>query len=370
MAATDFGALTDAQKRVWSAEIWQAGRDRSFWFTNKFIGANDADMNSPIQRVSKLTATERGLECVMQLVADLTNDGTVADNKLEDNEEALINEVEIIRIDQLRHAVRSKGEMAEQATVIRFRAMSKQKLSFWIGDKLDELMFLTISGRAYTLKPDGTTRTNSQLNQLTFASDVVAASTNRIMYAGTATSEASLTASDKMTWNLLVGLRTKAIRKRIRPIREGGKEYFAVVMSAEQERDLVQDTVYQTIVRSARERGSKNPLFNNALAVIQGLILYSHNKVFNTLGLTGATRWGSGSTVDGAQAQLFGAQAAGLATIGNMFMHESDNTDYKNRQGLGVGRKFGMLKPQFNSEPDAGTLEDFGTMSLKTAAAA
>jgi len=231
-------------------------------------------------------------------------------------------------------------------------------------------MFLTISGRAYTLKPDGSTRTNSQLNQLTFASDVVAASTNRIVHAGSATSEASLTASDKMGWNLLVTLRTKAIRKRLRPIREGGKEYFAVVMSAEQERDLVQDSVYQTIVRSARERGQKNPLFNNALAVVQGLILYSHNKVFHTLGLASGSKWGAGGTIDGAQAILFGAQGAGLATIGNMFMRESDNTDYRNRQGLGVGRKFGMLKPQFNSEPDGGTLEDFGTMALKTAAAA
>lgn len=111
MAATDFGALTAAQKRVWAAEVWQAGRDQSFFFSNGFIGKNDSDMNSVIQRVTKLTETERGLECVMQLVQDMQEDGTVGDNKLEDNEEALVNDAQTIRIDQIRHGARSKGEL-------------------------------------------------------------------------------------------------------------------------------------------------------------------------------------------------------------------------------------------------------------------
>jgi transcription termination factor NusB len=37
---------------------------------------------------------------------------------------------------------------------------------------------------------------------------------------------------------------------------------------------------------------------------------------------------------------------------------------------IGIGRKFGILKPQFLSLPDSGTREDFGVISVKTAAAA
>lgn len=109
MAVTDFGALTAAQKKVWAAETWKAGRDQSFFFANGFIGTGDSDMNSVIQRVTKLTETERGLECVMQLVLDLQNDGVVGDNELEGNEEAMINDAQTIRIDQLRHGTKSKG---------------------------------------------------------------------------------------------------------------------------------------------------------------------------------------------------------------------------------------------------------------------
>jgi len=370
MATTDFGALSSAQKRVWAATAWAAGRDQSFFFANGFIGSSDSDMNSVIQRVTKLSETERGLECVMQLVLDLQGDGVVGDNELDGNEEALINDAQTIRIDQLRHGTKSKGEMAEQATVLRFREQSKDKLAFWVSDKLDELMFLTLSGRSYTLKTDGSTRTGSQLPSLRFAADVAAPSSNRLLYAGSANSEGSISTSDKMSWATVVRARTLAERKRLRPIRGGGKGHYCLVISSEQRRDLVLDPTYQTILRSAEKVGDKNPLFTGAIAVVDGVIIWSHQKVFNTFGLGSGSKWGSGGTVDGAQAMLLGAQAGGIATIGSMFWRESTLTDYGNRPGIGAGRKIGMLKPQFKSVYDGGTAQDFGTIAVKTAAAA
>jgi N4-gp56 family major capsid protein len=369
MAATDFGALSDARKRLWSAEVWQAGRDQSFWFANGFMGRDDRDMNRPIHRITKLTETERGLECVMQLVADLEGDGVAGDNKLEDNEEQLVNDTQVIRVDQLRNGVRSKGEMAEQATVIRFRVQSREKLAFWLSDKMDEMLFLVASGRALTLKTDGSTRVGSQLPQLTFAGDIVAASANRLKHAGTATSEATITASDTMSWNEIVELKAFAKRQKIKPIRDRGKDFYVIVMSTEQARDVMLDNTYQTIVSRAGERGSQNPLFRNAMAVVQGCVLHEHNKVFNTLGLTSGNKFGAGGTIDGAQSLLLGSQAVGFATIGNAQMRESDNTDYGNRPGIGFGRKIGMLKPQYKVTA-SGVKEDFGVISFKTAAAA
>lgn len=376
MAATDFGALTSAQKRVWAAEIWKAGRDASFFFANGFIGTSDTDMNSVIQRVSKLSETERGLECVMQLVLDLQSDGVVGDNELDGNEEAMVNDAQTIRIDQMRQGTKSKGEMAEQATVIRFREQSKDKLSFWLSDKLDELMFLTLSGVAYTYTYNGATRVNSQLPSLSFAGDVVAPSGNRVLYAGTATSTATLTSSNTMNWATCVESNTLATEKRLRPIRSGGRNYFAFVIHPRQRRDLVLDPTYQTILRSAEKPGSKHPLFTGSLATIDGLVIHSHNKVYNTSGLASGSKWGSGGTIDGAQGLMLGAQAGGLATTGSMFWRESDHTDYNNRPGIGIGRKIGMLKPQFLSVYDdtvgttTPTRQDFGVVSVYTAAAA
>ena len=368
MASTNFGTLSAAQKRVYSAEIWQQGRDQNFWMSQGFVGTG---MNNVIERITALTETERGRVCVMNLVGDIQSDGVVGDNLLEGNEESLWNDTIEIRIDQLRQGVRSRGKMAEQETVIRFRAVGKDKLAFWMADKLDELMFLTISGVSYSLALDGTTRAGtSQLTGLTFAADDAAPSSGRKVFANAATSTATLTASDTLAWNMLVSLQATAKRKRIKPIRTGGREYYAVVLSTEQIRDLKRDTTYQTIVSRAAVRGDANPLLRGAVAVVEGLIIYDHQKVYTTLGLASGSKWGASGTVDGAQALLLGCQAMGFATIGNTGYAESDNTDYQNRPGMSVGQVIGLVKPQFQSIYDSRTKQDFGVISLYTAASA
>lgn len=368
MTVTDFGALTTAQKKTWSTKLWLQYRDESFWQSNGFVGTN---MNTPIHRIDELTKTSRGLECVMQLVNDLENDGVAGDNDLTGQEEQMVNDAQVIKIDQLANAVKSKGQMSEQATVIRFREEAKNKLSFWLPDKIDELMFLTVSGRAYTKKVDLSTRSaGSQLPQLAFAGDVTAASANRIKYAGSATSEATLTTADKMTWNFCVGVKAFARRQGIRPIRQGGKEYYAMVMSPEQRRDLLTDTNYQNIVSKAAERGSTNPLFKNALAVIDGLILYEHRKVINTTGLTsGVDKWGTGNNVEGAQAVMMGAGAMGFTTLGGGEWLEGDINDYGRKPSIGYQQMLGILKPRYKPRKSATTAEDYGCIAVKTAAA-
>ena len=50
---TNFAALTAAQKKVWSREVWEAARDQMF--INKFLGTGEQAM---IQRVTELTKTD------------------------------------------------------------------------------------------------------------------------------------------------------------------------------------------------------------------------------------------------------------------------------------------------------------------------
>lgn len=372
MAVTDFGALSDLQKTVYSAQVAKQGRDQNFFMSNGFVSKNTADMTKPIQRVTELTETERGTQAVLPLVADLTGGGVVGDNILEGNEEPLISDAQTIQIDQLRNGVRSKGRMAEQATVIRFRTQARDALAFWLADTIDELMFLTIAGRAYTLNTDGSNRGASQLPDLSFASDVTAASSNRIIYGGSATSEASISANDTMTWDLVTRAKAFAKRKRIRPIMAGGKGYYILVLSTEQCRDLEQTNDYKTLHAQGMPRGLNNPLFNNAKKIINEVVIYDHQKVFNTLGAASGSKWGAGGNVDGAQAFLMGAQALGFAQLRSRApgYEESDNTDYKNRPAIAIGRIIGMLKPQFRSRYDNQSTEDYGVVHIKTAAAA
>lgn len=371
MAYTAFGALSILQRVVQSTSIAKQGHDQNFFASNQFLSKNTDDMNRPIIRVTALTKDLRGTRAVLPLVTDLTGGGVVGDNILEGNEQALEADAQIIQIDQLRNGVRSKGKMAEQETVIRFRVTGKNALGFWIADIVDEMEFLTIAGRAYSLNTDGSARdAGSQLPQLAFASDVVAASGNRIMYAGSATSEQTLTTSDTMTWDTVTDLKTMAKRKRMIPIKAGGKSYFILVLSSEQCRDLEKTADYKSLTAQAMPRGVNNPLFTNAKKVINDIVIYDHQKVYNTLGLDPGSKWGASGNVDGAQAFLMGACALGNAMLGEVEYAESDNKDFGNRPAMAVGRIIGLLKPQYKSRYDGNSVEDYGVISLKTAAAA
>lgn len=368
---TDFGALTSQKKKLWSALTFQSGRDQSFFMGSKgFMSEGLKDSSKPIHYVNELTETERGAKCVLTLVQDLQGDGVVGDNDLEGKEEQItVDDIEI-QLDQLRHAVKNKGKFSEQKTVLRFRSIAKDKLSYWMASITDEILFLTASGVAFTKELDGSTRAaTSELPQLEFAADVAAPTTNRKLFGGTATATTDITTSDKMSWNLLVRSKAFAVRKRINPVRINGKSTYIIVMSAEQARDLKLDNDYRTAVAQAADRGKANELFTGAFAQVDGLVLYEHNRVYNTLGLASGSRYGSGGTVHGAQALLFGAQALGYAKIKDPEWSESDQRDYQNRVGIGYGCMFGTIKPQFQSIYDANATEDFAIISLYTAAA-
>lgn len=367
MALTDFSALTNAQKKVWSTKVWREGRDQAFWFVNGFMGRDTGDATKPVHYVTELTKTERGDSCIMQIVLDLQGDGVVGDNELEGNEENLINDDINIRTDQLRHGVKSKGRMSEQKTVIRFREQAQDKLAFWLADTLDELGFLTASGVSYSKRTNGASRpAASQLPSLAFAADVTAPSSNRVIYVG-ATATSDIASNDIITWDVVLDANAKAKRKRMKPIRINGQSFYALILSPEQLRDLKKDDDYKNAVGRAAPRGNDNPLFKGAVVVVDGIMIFESNKVYNTLGTS--TKWGSGNLIDGAQALLIGAQALGFARIGEAAWEESDNTDYRNKQGVAYGRIIGFIKPKFQSTVD-GTDEDFSVISIYSAAAA
>lgn len=371
MAVTAFGALTALQKTLFGESVTRSGRDENFWFRNGFVGKSSSDMNKPVHLITEVTETTRGSQAIMPFVRDLDIGGVPGDNILTGNEDEIVADSLQVNYDQLRKGVRRKGRMDEQKTVLRFRREARNVLVFWWAETVDELLFLTASGVSYsntTTSADGSDR---RLDELAFAADVTAASTNRAKYAGSATSTADITSTDTITWDGIVNTCAFMKRKRLRPIREGGKSYYCVVLSTEQARDLKKDSDYQTINKDGNLRGSaKNPLFTGALSVVDGVILHEHNKVFSTLDAASGSKWGASGTEDGARAIFFGAQALAFARIGSSYWDEADDTDYKNRPGFATGGKIGMRKSVYQSRYDDDGDEDFGTVILDSAAAA
>lgn len=367
MAETDWGALTPMQKKVWQAETWKQARDKSFWFSTGMMSSGTSDASKPVHYVRDLTATARGVECVMHLVPDLVGDGTAGDRLMKGREESLTADDESIVLDQLRHAVRSRGTMSEQKTVIRFRETARDTLANWASQKIDELAFLTVSGRAYTLNLDGSTRdATSHLSLLAFAGSVTAPTANRSRF-GDGTGTGDITTAGKLLWSFVVTARAYAARKRLKPIRMNGKDCYCLVAGPEAIRDLKNDANYNANVGRAAARGKDNPLFTGYISEVDGIYIFEHPKVCSNYG---GTLWGAGTNVQGQQCLLLGAQALGFARIGDPKWVEDKDDDYENQDNVGYSMKIGMKKPVFASQYDAGAAADFGAMSLYVAAAA
>lgn len=362
MALTNFAALTPEQKLVWARDVWKDARDMAF--ISKFMGTGE---NNVIQRVTELTRTEKGEQVIMHLLADLVDDGVIGDNEREGNEEEMMTYTDTITIDLISHGVRQKGKLAEQKTVVRFREHARDRLAYWLANRMDQLAFLTLSGIDYTYNNDGSTRTSTAFSQLAFANDVSAPTANR-HYRWDKTSglvagdTSAVEADDVLTYEAIVDIVTKAKTNYIKPLMAGGKEYYVAFIRPEGIAQLKKDADYQRAVITGLERSKQNPFFTGGTVTVDGLVLHEHRLVFNTKGATAPNKWGASGDVDGSRMLVCGSQALGMADLGAPEWAEKW-FNYNSSPGVNVDKMFGLLKPKYHSIY-SNSVEDFGVMAV------
>lgn len=376
MALTNFAALTDEQKTAWSMKFWHHARNHAF--ISGFLGKGP---NAMIQQITDLTKSKKGARAVMTLLADLRGDGVTGDYQLEDNEEALNAFDTVIQIDQLRHANRLKGRLADQKSIVNFRNASIDALGYWVADRIDQLAFLTLSSLPYTLHTNGALRdvkpTGQNLADLEFAPDpaTVAPTANRCFYLtsnglsrGTGT-DATAGALVPLTYKALVQMKAAAKDNYIRAVKgAGGREIYHVFVTPMGMADLRLDPDFLANVRNAGVRGDSNQLFSGTDSVmVDGMIVHEYRHVFSNEAAAAGSRFGALGNDIGQRVLLCGAQALGMADIGTAEWVE-ESFDYGNQHGISVAKMFGFLKPQFKGNLSSyDSKEDFSVLTIDTA---
>ncbi len=327
---------TNQVKKLYGKQLWKEGRDELFF--KKFMGEGEFNI---IQEKTDFRK-DKGDTLYFGLGMDLSGAGVTGDNELEGNEEALTVYSDSVTVDQIRNAVRVQGRLEEQKAAYGIRETAKERLKFWLAEKIDEIIFDHLCGDT------------SQ----TFPAAPLAPDSDHVLYGGNATSDSDIDSTDKFTAALISKTKVKAqtLDPRVKPVKVDGKDYYVCVIHPYQAYDLRQDTDWQNAHYYASERGLDNPIFTGSMGIYDGVAIHVHPKIYT------ASNWGAGANVEGARALFLGAQAGLFAQASDTSWVEKD-FDYANQTGVATGLIWGFKKARFNSE-------DFGLIALDTAASA
>lgn len=350
-----------AQKK-WSANLAVDTRKKSY-FENRFIGTDD---NSVIQRKTELE-TDAGDTVSFDLCVQMRNRPTYGDARLEGKEESLRFYTDQVITDQVRHAASAGGKMSRKRTVHDMRMIAKNRLGDYFARLVDELLFMYLSG-SRGINEDFI----EDLTYTGFAGNAFTApDAAHLIYGGSATSQASLTAGDTMSLTVIERAKNKADMMQARnpqvanmvPVKIESGEHYVLLMSPFQEYNLRTATSagqWLDIQKAAAAaEGRKNPMFMGGLGMYNNVILHSHR---NTIRFN---NYGAGANVLAARA-LFMARQAGVVAYGTAgglrYSWEENTKDYGNEPTVASGFIGGMKKTVFNGR-------DFGVISVDTAAA-
>lgn len=272
----------------------------------------------------------------------------------------------------MRGGVNTGGRMTRKRTIHDLRKVARARQSDWWSRVFDELFFMYLSG-ARGVNSDfiyPTTYTGFASNSF------VAPDTQHLLYAGSATSKASLASTDKVTLATIDKAKVKATMlgggttgiPAIEPMMIDGEMTYVLLMNPFQSYDLRTNTStgqWLDIQKAASTNNAKdNPIFKGGLGVYNSVVLHEHKGVIRF------SDYGAGSNVAAARALFLGRQAGvvafGSSGNGLRFDWHEEARDNGNQAVITTSTICGIKKTAFTV---AGTSRDFGIISVDSAAA-
>lgn len=359
MATTAYPVNHPLAVKIWSTRLMREALKETY--VSRFMGTSKDDLVYVKKELNKSAGDRIRIGLRMQL----TGAGVLGDGTLEGNEEALVTHSDDLFIDQLRHAVRSDGEMSEQRVPFSVRDEALDGLRDWWADRIDDSFINQIAGNVSVSETFGGM-------QVPTAPTGTASANGRIIYGdGTTSTTASLTATSTasasarglvftpLAIDKAINL-AKIATPLVRPLRINGQYKYVMFIHPNQTRMLRANNSANTVtwydLQRARIQGGEmdNPIFNGALGEYNGVILHESTRI------PAPTASGNNNfrraVLCGAQAACFGT---GRRDRGTQMKWVEELFDYENQLGVSAAMIWGLKKAVYNSI-------DFSTIVVQT----
>ena len=325
MSKTTLLTTDPLARKLWHKDLFNDTMKEIFW--GNLMGT---DMESVVTVKEDLTK-EQGDNITFGLIERSSAPIKTSGQALEGNEDALVRASWSLSVEERAFALRDRGPLDRQRAIFGMDDETKRSVVVQGAEYIDETIF-----------------------------DALQDSPTKTVYSGSATSVASLTATDLITpatiSQVKAGVKTGYNRTQtpIRPFRIDGKNYYGLVMHPDAMFDLKQDTAFQQARREALERAQSNPIWSDVYAIWDGVAIFEHENI------TIATDGGAGSNIPYAKNIFFGAQAVCFAWAQRPKIVSAE-FDYEREHGHSWQAIFGVGKPQLRNS------KDYGSVSLITA---
>lgn len=351
MAFTDFATGNALAVKLWSKKL-----DVEVLKETEIADYIGEDSNSIVQ-IKTETSKQDGDQVTFGLRMQLSGLGIQGDNTLEGNEEGLTTYTDAVIINQLRHAVASNGKMSEQRVPFPVRQECLDGLKDWWTDRISVSLFNQLAGNTAAVD-----------TRLTGHNATVGPEATHHIWAGAATTDATITAADTISLRDIDRCieRAQTLSPGMRPVMIRGQKHYVLFVHPYQAFNIRVSAAaagsWFDIQKAAIQGGeiSKNPIFTGALGMYNNTIIRVDSRV-----PLGATTTTPVTTVR--RAVFCGAQAAAIAfgqdNGPSRFSWVEKKFDYDNKLGVSAGAIYGIKKTVFNSL-------DFGVIVLSTYAAA
>lgn len=347
--------------RRWATSLATDTEKQSYW--SKFIGKGE---NNIVERKVELE-DEAGDTVQFDLSMRLRGGMTLGDNRVEGTAESLTFYTDEVKIDQARKGASAAGRMSRKRTLHNLRRIARDRTSEYVAQWLDEGYFVYLSGDTAL----AAVNQDAVFNRAFAGNAIQAPDTDHILYAGSATSKATITTADKMSVAFLERVAVKPTMMnavnpnvvRMTPVNVDGGKRFVVLMSPFQSYDLrteVGDLSWSKLQQAlATSEGRSSPMVKGGLGMINNMVLHEHESVRRF------SDYGAGTNVTAARALLLGRQAGvvayGSGGNGARMSWVEKLTDADNQIEIYCGLIAGIKKTRFNEM-------DFGVCALDTCA--
>ena len=360
MSTTTFGVGDAMAVKLWSKEVAEAERDTSD--VARLMGEDD----DSIIQVKSDFSKNAGDQITYALRARLSGKGFTEGQKAQGNAEGLTFYSQALLINELGQTVgvRNKGATIDaQRIPFNLREQGKNGLVQWWKDRKSVSFFNHVCGNTVS-----NTESATSGSVFTGLNTVLAHTSGRRLWAGTATTDQGLTSSDVFTVALIDKAKELAMQgnNMIRPITIGGQPKYVVYLDIAQVTSLRTTTTtggWLDITKAAMAgmEATKSPIYTGALGEWNGCILRSSQDI--SLGVDSTSS--STAVANTRRAVLLGAQAA-VCGYGNSnsygpmkYRWSEELFDHERELELGAWSIWGLKKTQFNSV-------DFGALTIST----